>query len=255
MQIRWSGIPIFVKNFPQLIVIHTVKGFGTFNKAEVDVFLELSHFFDDPMDVDNLISGSSVFSKSSLNLCNFTVHVLLKPGLDNVEHFFASMWDECNLAVVWAFFSFAFLWDWNENWSFPVLWQCWVFQTCWHIECNTFTASTFRIWNSSTGFPTPLLALLVVMIPKDHLTFHSWMYGSRWVITPSWLSGSWRAFLYSSSVYSCRFILTSASVSPYYVCPLSCPSLHEMFPWYSNFPEDFQSFPSIAFLCLLALFP
>ena len=165
------------------------------------------------MDVDNLISGSSVFSKSSLNLCNFTVHVLLKPGLDNVEHFFASMWDECNLAVVWAFFSFAFLWDWNENWSFPVLWQCWVFQTCWHIECNTFTASTFRIWNSSTGFPTPLLALLVVMIPKDHLTFHSWMYGSRWVITPSWLSGSWRAFLYSSSVYTCHlFLISSASV-------------------------------------------
>ena len=71
--------------------IHTVKGFGIVNKTEVDVFLELSHFFDDPMDVGNLISGSSAFSKSSLNYWKFSVHVLLKPGLENVEHYFASM--------------------------------------------------------------------------------------------------------------------------------------------------------------------
>ena len=80
-----------LKNFLQFIVIHTVKGFGIINKAEVDVFLELSHFFDDPTDVDNLISGSSAFSKSSLNIWKFTVHVLLKPGLENFEHYFASM--------------------------------------------------------------------------------------------------------------------------------------------------------------------
>ena len=79
------------KNFPQFVVIHTAKGFGIVNKAEVDIFLELSCFYDDPMDVDNLISGSSVFSKSSLNICKFTVHVLLKPGLENFEHLFASM--------------------------------------------------------------------------------------------------------------------------------------------------------------------
>ena len=77
--------------FPQFVVIHIVKGFGAVNKAEVDVFLELSHFFDDPMDVSNLISGSSAFSKSSLNYWKFSVHVLLKPGLENVEHYFASM--------------------------------------------------------------------------------------------------------------------------------------------------------------------
>ena len=79
-----------LKNFPQFAVIHTVKGFGVVNKAEVDVFLELSCFFDDPMDVGNLISGPSAFSKS-LNLWKFTVHVLLKPGLENFEHYFASV--------------------------------------------------------------------------------------------------------------------------------------------------------------------
>ena len=110
------------QNFPQFIVIHTVKGFGIVNKAEIDVFLELSCFFDDPADVGNLISGSSAFSKTSLNIWKFTVHVLLKPGLENFEHYFTSVWDECNCAVVWAFFGIAFLWDWNENWPFPVLW-------------------------------------------------------------------------------------------------------------------------------------
>ena len=80
-----------LKNFPQFTVIHTVKGFGIVNKAEVDVFLELSCFFDDSTDVGNLISGSSAFSKSSLNIWKFTIHVLLKPGLENFEPYFASV--------------------------------------------------------------------------------------------------------------------------------------------------------------------
>ena len=80
-----------LKNFPQFVVIHTVKDFGVVNKAGVDVFLELSCFFDDPMDVGNLICGSSAFSKSSLNIWKFMVHILLKPGLENFEHYFASM--------------------------------------------------------------------------------------------------------------------------------------------------------------------
>ena len=79
------------KNFPQFVVINTVKGFGIINKAGIDVILELSCFFCDPTDVDNLISGPSAFSKSSLNIWNFTIHVLLKPGLENFEHYFASM--------------------------------------------------------------------------------------------------------------------------------------------------------------------
>ena len=111
-----------LKNLPQFTVIHTVKGFDIDNKAERDVLLELSCFFNDPMNVGNLTSGSSAFSKTSLNIWKFTVHVLLKPGLENVEHYFTSMWDECNCAVVWTFFGIAFLWDWNGNWPFPVLW-------------------------------------------------------------------------------------------------------------------------------------
>ena len=79
------------KNFPQFVVIHTVKDFGIINKAEVDVFLEFSYFFYDPMDVGNFVSGSSAFSKSSLNVCKFSVHILLKPSLENFEHYFASM--------------------------------------------------------------------------------------------------------------------------------------------------------------------
>ena len=113
------------QNFPQFVVIHTVEVivnlFGIVKKAEIDVFLELSCFFDDPADVGNLISGSSAFSKTSLNIRKFTVHVLQKHGLENFEHYFTSMWDECSCVVVWAFFGIAFLWDWNENWPFPVL--------------------------------------------------------------------------------------------------------------------------------------
>ena len=110
------------QNFPQFIVIHTVKGFGVVNKADIDVFLEHSCFFDDLVDVGNLISGSSAFSKFSLNTWKFTVYVLLKPGLENFEHYFTSVWDECNCVVVWTFFGIAFLWDCNENWPIPVLW-------------------------------------------------------------------------------------------------------------------------------------
>ena len=146
-------------------------------------------FFYDSTDDGNLISGSSAFSKSSLNIWKFVVHILLKPGLENFEHYFASVWDECNCEVVWAFFGIAFLWDWNETDIFQCCGHWWVFQICWHTECSTFTASSFRIWN--TGIPSPPLALFVVMLSKAHLTSHSRMSGSRWVITPLWLSGSW----------------------------------------------------------------
>ena len=120
-QVRWSGIPISWRIF-QFVVIQTIKAFGIVSKAEVDVFLELSCFFDDPMDIGNLISGSSAFSRSSLIIWKFMVHVLLKPGLENFEHYFAIMWENCNCAVVWTFFGIAFLWHWNENWHFPILW-------------------------------------------------------------------------------------------------------------------------------------
>ena len=91
--------------------------------------------------------------------------------------------------------------------------HCWVFQACWHIECSIFTASSFRIWNSSTGIPSPPLALFIVMLPKTHLMSHLSMSGCRWVTVSSWLSGSWRSFLYSSSMYSYHlFLISSASV-------------------------------------------
>ena len=107
-------------------------------------FLELSCFFHDPADFDNLISGSSDFSKTSLNILKFMVHVLLKPCLEYFEHYFTSVWDECNCVIVWAFFCIAFLWDWNENWPFPVLWPL-------------------------LSFPN-LLAYLVQHFPQHHLS-------------------------------------------------------------------------------------
>ena len=88
------------KNLPQFIVIHTVKGFGIVNKAEIDVFLELSSFFNDPTAVGNLISASSAFSKTSLNIWKFMVRILLKPDLENFEHYFTSVLGECNCVVV-----------------------------------------------------------------------------------------------------------------------------------------------------------
>ena len=100
---------------------------------------------------------------------------------------------------------------WMKTDVFQSCGHCWVFQICWHIECNTFTASSFRIWNSSTGIPSPPLALLIVMLPKAHLTSHSRMSGSSWVITPSWLSGSLRSFLFfffiskhSGGIWGCQ---------------------------------------------------
>ena len=116
-QVVWYS-HLFQK-FPQFVVIQTVKGFGIVNKAKVDFFLELACFCNDPVDVGNLTSGSSAFSKSRLNIWKFMVHVLLNPGLENFEHYFPSVWDECNcLSILWDCLS----WDWNENWpSSPVV--------------------------------------------------------------------------------------------------------------------------------------
>ena len=121
--------------------------------------------------------------------------------------------------------------------SLNILWYClslgqsrghfWVFQICWHIESSTFTALSFRIWKSSTGIPLPPLGLFVVMLSKAHLTLHYRMSGSRWVIPTSWLSGSWRSFLYSSSVYSCHLLISSASFRSIWFLPFIVP----IFAW------------------------
>ena len=164
------------KNFPQFVVIHTVKGFGIVSKAEVAVFLEFSCFFYDPTDVGNLISGSSASSKSSLNIWKFSIHVLLKPSLQNFENYFASMWHECNCVLVWTFFGIAFGIEMKTD-LFQSCGHCWIFQICWHIECSAFTASSFRIWNSAAGILSPPLALFMGMLPKIFLTSHSGMSG------------------------------------------------------------------------------
>ena len=127
------------KNFPQFVVIHTVKGFSTVNEAQVDSFLEFSWFFYDPTDVSSLISVSSAFSKSSLNIWKFSVNILLKPNLENFKHYLASMWNECNCAVVWTFFVVSLLWDWNESWPFTSPVATVFFQICWHVEYSTLT--------------------------------------------------------------------------------------------------------------------
>jgi len=114
------------KDFPQFVVIHTVKGFSVINEAEVDIFLALSCLFYGPVDVGNLISGSSAFSKSSLK--KFSVHVLLKTSLKNFEHYFASVWNECNCVVAWTFFGIALLFlhypslglEWKLTFSSPM---------------------------------------------------------------------------------------------------------------------------------------
>ena len=111
----------------------------------------------DPMDIGNLIFGSSAFSKSSLCIWKFLVHVLMKTSLKNFEHYLVSMWNEHNCTIVWTFFGIVLLWGWNEKWCFPILRGLLSFQVCWHIECSTFTASSFRIWNSLAGIPLPPL--------------------------------------------------------------------------------------------------
>ena len=108
-----------------------------------------SCFFCDSVDVGNLISGSSAFSKSSLNIWTFSIQVLLKPILENFELAWIQLYGSLN--SLWH----RLLWDWSENWPFQSYGHCWVFQISWHIECSTFTASSFRIWNGPAGIPSP----------------------------------------------------------------------------------------------------
>ena len=153
---------------------------------------------------------------------------LLKPAWTSESSWFMYCWSlacrslsitllACEMsAIVWYlqhYFALPFFGTGMKTDLFQSCGHCWVFQICWHIECRTFTASSFWISSSSTGIPLPPLALFIVMIPKAHLTLHSRMSDSRWMITPSWWSGSWRSFLYSSSVYFCHlFLLSSAFV-------------------------------------------
>ena len=149
-------------------------------------FLESPCFLYDPANVFTLISSSSAFFKPSLDIWKFLVCVMLKPSMQDLKHDLTSMGDECNCPVVWTFFSSALLGNWDGDWHFPVCGHCWVFQICWHIDCNTLTASSFRVLNSSSGIPSHSLALLTAVHPKSHLTSPSRMSGSGWLIIPLW---------------------------------------------------------------------
>ena len=129
------------------------------------------------------VSPTWIFGSS-----RFMVHILLKPCLENFEHYFDSMWDECNCVVVWTFFGIAFFGIGMKTDLFQSCGHCWVFQICWHIECSTLTASSLRIGNSSAGIPSPSLALFIVVLPKAHLTSHSrisalgeWLHHCRYL--------------------------------------------------------------------------
>ena len=159
-------------------MIHTVKGIGIVNKAEVDVFLKLPCFFNDPMDVGSLISHPLPFLNPAWT-----------SGSSPFMYFWSLAWRILSITLLAcemsaAFSGIAFLWDWNENWPFPVYGHCRVFQICWHIDCSTFTASSFRIWNSYTVIPSPPLALFIVSflrptwlhIPGCLALHESWTY-------------------------------------------------------------------------------
>ena len=130
------------------------------------------------------------FSESSWNIWKFSFHILLKPGLDNFEHYFPSVWNEGNCVVIWTFFGIAFLWDCNENWFFPVLCPLLSFPNLLAYWVQHFHSIIFRMWNSSIGILFSPSALFIVMLHRAYLTSHSRISGSRWVITSSWLSGS-----------------------------------------------------------------
>ena len=176
-------------------------------------------------------------------------------NLKDFEHNLAGMWNECNCTVVWTFFCIVFLWDWNENWStdlFQSCGRCWVFKICWHKECSTLTALSFRVLNNSAGLSSPPLALFVAMLSKAHLISHSMMSGSRWVITASWLSGSLRVFLYSSFVYSGHlFLISSDSVKSLPFLSFVMPVISLKFPLVSPiFLKRSLVFPSLLFFSI-----
>ena len=162
-QVGWFDIPIILRIVHS--VIHKVKGFSVVNEAEIDVFLELPCFLYDPTDAGNLNSESSTFSKSSLYIWKFSVHILLKPGLKDFERYLTSMRNKCSCTVVWTVFGIAMKTDIFQSCD-----RRWVFQICRHTEYSTLTASSFRIWNSLSGIPSPPLALFIIMLPKAHLS-------------------------------------------------------------------------------------
>ena len=221
------------KNFLQFVVIHTVKGISIISEAEVDVYLEFPCLLYDATNVVYLLSSSSAFSKPRLCTWKFSVHIILKPSLKDFEHNLTSMWNECKCMVLWTSFGTALLWDWNENtFSSPLATA--VFRICCYILCNSFTASSFRIWNSSGRIPSPLLAWFPVMFPTR---LHPPGYPAlgEW---PQHCGYQGHEDLFCI-VLLCILVTSSYSLllllGPYCFCHFLCVSLHEIFPWYLQF--------------------
>ena len=178
------------QNFPPFIVIHTVKGFGIINKTEVDALPEFFCFFYDPK------KNLAIWTLIPLPFLN----TACTPGSSQVMYWGSLAWRffsitllECEMTAMVQWFEHSltlpFFGIGIKTDLFQSCGHCWVFQVCWHIECSSLTALSFRIWNSLTGISPPPLALFIVMLPKAHLTSYYRMSGSRWVIIPSWLSG------------------------------------------------------------------
>ena len=210
-QVVWDSH--LFQNFPQLIVIHTKVLVQSIKQKWMFFWNSLAFLMIQQMlAIWSLVPLPFLKPVWTSGSSQFTYCWSLARRILSIT----CMWDECICAVVWAFFRMSFLGIGMKTDLFQSCDHCWVFQICWHIECSTFTASSFRIWNSS-----PPLALFIVMLPKAHLTSHSGMSISRWVITPSWLSRSWRSFLYSSSVYSYHLFLLWLHFLILYCFPLS----------------------------------
>ena len=233
-QVRWSGYRHLFKNFPVCCNPHSQR-LSCSRCSRGRYFSRTPFFLYDTTNVGNLISVSFASLKPSWYMWKFLVYIMLKPSFKDFEHNLVSMWNEHNCMVVWSFVGIAILWDWNENWPFPVFscCPCWVLQIYWHIKCSTLTASSFRIWNSLHAISSSPLSLFIAMLPKANFTLQNvWLCVSDRTIMVIQVI---RPFLYSS-VYSCHlFLILPASVKSFLFLPLMCPYFHEMFSWYRQY--------------------
>ena len=200
-QERWSGTPIYLRLFTVCCDAHSKK-LSHCQWSRSRSYFETPLFSPWPNGCWQFDLSFLFSSKLSLYIWKFRVYILLMPSLKDFEHYFASMWNKKNCMAVWAFFGIALLLHWNENWPFPVLWPLLSFPNLLAYWVQHFNSIIFRVWNRSTGIPSPPLNLFLTMLPEAHLTSHSRMFSSWWVTTPLWLFGSWRPFFYSSSMYS-----------------------------------------------------
>ena len=218
-------------------MIHIVKGFGVVNETGVDVSLEFPSFLCDPENVGSLISVSSSFSKHSLNIWKFLVHIMLKPSMQDFKHDLTSMGDECNCPMVSTFCSTTLRRTGMRIDLFQSCGPCLVFQICWYIECNILMASSCRILNNSTGILSHPLALLIAVRPKADLTSLFRMFGSGWLTTLDHTNPVHLNLFYI--VLPCIISISSwflqCLLGLYHLCPLLCPSLGKIFPWYLQF--------------------